>query len=139
MPILTRNQRDRYEIEQRDAEWEWEREHARRERRLDTPPIGYTDIDARIASALAAERQATIPALRAAVHELLEQERKHATSKTAEQMRRETGKRFGRAAIDAERQEGRAFNRGPVEHVGRELSLRELALGCVHIWTLHGN
>jgi hypothetical protein len=29
----------------------------------------------------------TIPALRAAVDELLEQERKHATSKTAEQMR----------------------------------------------------
>jgi hypothetical protein len=61
MPILTRNQRDRDEIEQRDAEWEWEREHARRERRLDTPPISYTDIDARIASALAAERQANDP------------------------------------------------------------------------------
>jgi hypothetical protein len=49
--------------------------------------MALVDIDARIASALAAERQAVIPALRAAVDELLEQEREHVKLQMTEQMR----------------------------------------------------
>jgi hypothetical protein len=95
-PTETRNQRDARELGEKYARWEAkrareenerERRRERRERRFDAPAISYSDIDARIASALAAERRAVIPALRAAVDELLKQERKHAVAQMTEQMR----------------------------------------------------
>lgn len=82
----TINQRHAREIA--EQEQKFARERARREHRLDTPLITVTDVDARIAAALAAERQVTIPALRAAVDELLECEREHVKSQMTEQMRR---------------------------------------------------
>ena len=57
----------------------------RREHRHDTPLV---DNDAKIASALAAERQAVIPALRAAVDELLEVERKNVKSERVHELAR---------------------------------------------------
>jgi hypothetical protein len=92
-PNETRNQRDARELGEKYARWEAERareenererRRERRERRVGTPPISYSDIDARIASALAAERQAVIPALRAAVDELLDQQHEHHKSELLE-------------------------------------------------------
>jgi D-alanine-D-alanine ligase-like ATP-grasp enzyme len=61
-----------------------ERARERREHRLDTPLV---DIDARIASAISAERQTVIPALRAAVDELLHAERQHVKSEMTQSLR----------------------------------------------------
>jgi hypothetical protein len=87
MPVLTRNQRDRYELEQRDAELEWERKHERRDHRLDTRMLSVSDVQTLIAAALAEERAVVIPVIRQALDELLDQEREHHTSKLAERTR----------------------------------------------------
>lgn len=82
---MSRNMRHRHEIDEQDQQFA--RERARREYRLDTPPITVADVEMRIAAALREERQAVIPALRAAVDDLLEQEREHVKSQMTEQMR----------------------------------------------------
>jgi hypothetical protein len=84
-PVETRNQRDRREITEQETRFDAER--AREAHRLDTRLLTAADVDQRIASALAAERQAVIPALRAAVDELLDQEREHAKRELTESMR----------------------------------------------------
>jgi hypothetical protein len=127
-PIESRMERERRELDEQEQRFARERRRERRgHHRLDTQLVAVRDIDARIASALAAERQAVIPALRAAVDQLLEQEREHAKSQMTKHMRSlelQIAKleiRIVRAASGARRR-AREGNR-PTESVAeRELS-----------------
>ena len=70
-----------------EQEMRFVRERAREQRRLDTPPISYADIDQRIAAALHAERTVVIPTIRQAFDEILDAEREHHKSELVERTR----------------------------------------------------
>ena|SRR5215831_16321716 len=73
------NMRHRRELTEQEQRFKLELARAGRAR-LDTPTVTHAEVDRRIAQALDAERSVVVPALRAAVDELLEAEREHVKS-----------------------------------------------------------
>jgi hypothetical protein len=84
-PFESRMARERRELDEQEKRSAAER---RRERRgLDTPPITFRNIDARIALALGEEGRAVLPIVAEAINELVDAERERHKSELLERTR----------------------------------------------------